>query len=545
MGGKQLQEDKRNVGSAAAIVMTALVVSRITGFIRQTLVPSIIGSNELGDAYDFAFKITDLMFYLLVGGSIAAALIPVLTGYIAKSKEKDGWTAVSTFMNTMFLAMLVLVILGIIFAPQIVPLLALGFSETQIKLIIDLTRILLPSVGIMMLAGMVNGVLNAYHRFSAAAYGPSLYNVLCAFSIIFLSRISIQAIAVGVLCSAMIYFLFQLAFALKNMKYYRMVIDYKHPGSGMMFRLAVPSLLSSSIAQVNVFITSMFTTLYPVGSVVALNIADRIWQTPYGIFAQGMGIALLPTLAEDYASDKLNEFKRILIKGLKTVMLLTVPSAAALAVLSKPLIEFFKFSAKFDAKSMATAQSILMFFTIALLAHSILTILIRAFYAANDTKTPLFTGIVEILINIGGAYLLYRYTDLGAGGMALSYSVAGVVNAALLFYLLNKKLNGLGLKKFFVFSLKAIISAVLMSAVIYLLNKILNIDAVLLNYETAAAGQIIKAKFFEILFLGINATVGIAVYFGAMILMKAEEASYIYDSFKNKIKRIFKRHHSI
>jgi putative peptidoglycan lipid II flippase len=420
-------------------------------------------------------------------------------------------------------------------------LLALGFSEKQIKLIVDLTRILLPSVGIMMLAGMVNGILNAYHRFSAAAYGPSLYNVLCAFSIIFLSRISIQAIAVGVLCSALLYFLFQLAFALRNMKYYKMVIDYRHEGSRRMFRLAVPSLMSSSIAQVNVFITSMFTTLYPSGSVVALNIADRIWQTPYGIFAQGMGIAMLPTLSEDYASDRLSEFKRILIKGLKTVMLLTAPSAAALTVLAKPLIEFFKFSAKFDAASMATAQSILIFFAIALLAHSVLTILIRAFYAVNDTKTPLFTGIIEILVNIGGAYLFYRFTNLGAGGMALSYSIAGVVNAVLLFYLMNKRVNGLGLKKFFVFSVKAIISAAVMSVVILFLNRILGFDSVILNYETALAGDIIKSKIFEGFALGMNALVGVVVYFGAMILMKAEEASEIFDKFKNKIKRMFAR----
>lgn len=536
-----MRQEKRNVGSAAAVVMTALVVSRLTGFIRQTLVPSVIGSNELGDAYDFAFKITDLMFYLLVGGSIAAALIPVLTGYIAKKEEKDGWTAVSTFVNTMFLAMLTLVVLGIIFAPQIVPLLALGFSETQISLIVDLTRILLPSVGIMMLAGMVNGILNAYHRFSAAAYGPSLYNVLCAFSIIFLSRISIQAIAVGVLCSALAYFLFQLAFALKNMKHYRVVIDYRHKGSRRMFRLAVPSLLSSSIAQVNVFITSMLTTLYPAGSVVALNIADRIWQTPYGIFAQGMGIAMLPTLSEHYAADKLDEFKRILIKGLNTVMLLTVPSAAALAVLAKPLIEFFKFSAKFDSGSMATAQRILIFFTVALLAHSLLTILIRAFYAVNDTKTPLFTGIIEILINIGGAYLLYRFTDLGAGGMALSFSIAGVVNAVLLFFLINKKVNGLGLGNFLRFSIKAIVSAILMSAAILLLNHVLNLNGAMLNYEAAQAGDIIKVKLHELLVLGINAAVGIFVYFGAMILMKAEEAIDVFNSFKSKLRSILKR----
>ena len=191
-----LMEQKRNVSGAAATVMIALVVSRVTGLIRQMLIPSIIGSNAIGDAYEYSFKITDIMFYLLVGGSIASALIPVLTGYIVNKKEKEGWRAVSSFMNTLVLIAFGLVALGIIFADSLVPLVVKeGFTEMQKRLVIDLTRILLPSVGLMLMTGILNGVLNSYHRFRAAAYGPSVYNVLCSLSIIFLYRISIQAVA--------------------------------------------------------------------------------------------------------------------------------------------------------------------------------------------------------------------------------------------------------------------------------------------------------------------------------------------------------------
>src|SRR5690554_2253167 len=147
--------------------MAGLVASRITGFLRQTLVPNILGSTSVGDAYDFAFRISDLMFYLLVGGAISAALIPVLTGYLAKDDEVNGWKAVSTFINAIIIIMLGVVTLGVLLAPKIVPVIAIGYridtDREQLELVVRLSRILLPSVGFLMLAGTSNGILNSYN----------------------------------------------------------------------------------------------------------------------------------------------------------------------------------------------------------------------------------------------------------------------------------------------------------------------------------------------------------------------------------------------
>lgn len=538
---------KRNVTGAAATVMTALVISRVTGLIRQMLIPSIIGTNAIGDAYEFSFKITDIMFYLLVGGSIASALIPVLTGYIVNKKEKEGWRAVSTFMNTFVLLTFFLVIFGIIFAPQLVPLIVPegsggeGFNQMQIDLVVDLTRILLPSVGIMMMTGMLNGILNSYHRFSAAAYGPSLYNILCSLSIIFLSKISVQAIATGVLCSSFAYFLFQLSFALKNMKYYRFGFDFRHTGTRRIFSLAVPSMISSSIAQINVFITSLFTTIYPQGSLTALATADRVWQTPYGIFAQGMGIAILPTISENHAAGDDSEYKRVFTRGLRTVLFLTIPSSIGLIVLRSPLVALFRFSVKFDEASMAIAESCLLFYTIALLAHSTVAIFIRGFYALNDTKTPLFTGVSTIFINIGAAYILQNYSNLGVGGMALAYSIAGTVNAALLIIILNKKVKGFDFKHILVFLIKAFVSALAMAAVVYFLVMITDRGWFVQDFSSAGLAQILKSKILELIFLLLYAVTGAIVYFAIMKTLKSEEASDIYQLVVNKLKTIFRR----
>lgn len=531
---------KKNLASNAAIVMTALVASRVTGFIRQTLVPNILGSSQVGDAYDFAFRISDLMFYLLVGGAISASLIPVLTGYLAKDEEKEGWKAVSTFINTISLIMVVFVGLGILFADRVVPLLAIGYNmETdreQLELIIRLTRILLPSVGLLMMAGMVNGVLNSYNRFAAAAFGPVLYNILSAMSILLLSKISVESVAVGVMLSSLAYFLFQLSFALKNLKYYVFRLYWKHQGFRRMFRLAVPSLISSSIAQVNVFITSMFTTLFEPGSIVALNIADRIWQTPYGIFAQGMGIAMLPTMSANHATGDVDEYKRVLMKGLRTVLLLSVPSAAGLVVLREQIIDFFRFSAMFSTKSMITAQNILMFFTIALLAQSMVAILIRAFYAVNDTKTPLFTGLGMVVLNILLSRVFYEYTTLGAGGMALAYSAACSVNAVLLIILLNIKLKGIGIRDFLRFFLNVSIASAVMYIVLHLINIVFGYDTTALGFSDLGAAGMIKFKLVQFVSIIIKIAAGASVYFFMLMIMRIEEGTYMLKVVLEKLK---------
>ena len=180
-------------------------------FLREMLVPNMIGVNEAGDAYTIAFRITGLMYDMLVGGAISAALIPILSGYIAKKDEENGWKAVGTFINVVIVAMSVVCLSGIIFAPQLVSLIAVGFeSEAQKQLTVDLTRILFPSVAFLMLAGLSNGVLNSYHRFAAAAYGPSIYNIGSALSILLFSKSQwgVRGVAFGVMGSAIIYFYF-------------------------------------------------------------------------------------------------------------------------------------------------------------------------------------------------------------------------------------------------------------------------------------------------------------------------------------------------
>lgn len=525
-----MAKNKKLTG-AALIVMSSIVVSRITGFVREMLVPNLIGVNEEGDAYTIAFRITGLMYDMLVGGAVSAALIPILTGYIARDDEETGWKVVGTFINVVIVAMIIACFMGIFFAPQLVSLIAVGFkNDAQKQLTVDLIRILFPSVAFLMMAGLCNGILNSYNRFAAAAYGPSLYNIGSALSILVFSntRWGVRAVAFGVMASSLVYFLFQLSFAIKNLKHYRFKFYLKHQGSKKLFKLAIPSLISSATVQINAVITGTFATLFGVGGATALNIADRTWQLPYGVFAQGMGIAMLPSLSSNIAVGEVDEYKNTLIKGIKTVLFFTIPSGIGFILLKEPIIRtIFKFTNRFDEGAVSVAGNVLMFFSIALLSQSIVTIINRAFYAINDTLTPLLIGGGTIIINILLSLVFYKVTTLGVSGMALAYSLASALNAFLLLTILNKKMKGIYLDRLLKFLLKVIPSALIMGIVLFMTNTYIAVDT--------------SSKAMQILNLFFQIAAGALVYLTAVLMLGVEEALHFKDMVVSRFNKIVKK----
>jgi len=529
-----LSSNNKKITGAALIVMSSLVISRITGYVRTILINNLLTASQ-SDSLLAAFRTTDLMYNLLIGGAISAALIPILSGYLARDEEEDGWKAVGTFINVIFLSMVVVCILGVIFAPWVVTMTASGLHGSKRELTIQLTRILFPSVGFMMLAGMTNGVLNSYQRFAAAAYGPSLYNLGTALSILVLSRFGVKYIAFGVLASAIMYFIIQISFAFPNFKYYKPKILWKDSGFRRLFKLAIPSLAASAIAQINILISLNFISLFKDdGSITAYYNANDLWQLPYGIFAMGLGTALLPILSEKLALKQVGEFKDILNRGFKTILYLIIPSAIAFLILSQSVISVvYKWSNNIDKERIITAGAILMLFTAAMIAQSMLALLNRAFYAGNDTKTPLYVGVISIALNFVFCSIFLYTTDLGPAGMSLSYSIQSVVNMAIMMYIISKRMNGMQWKKLMNYAGKLLGAAVIMGVVLFVMNKVILIDFT----QTFS----MHTKLLEILVLGIQIVIGALIYFGCTMLFKIEEAVAVRNKLFGKINKILKK----
>jgi putative peptidoglycan lipid II flippase len=321
--------------------------------------------------------------------------------------------------------MVILELVFFLFTDQLLGILAAGYNAGNSGdkgLLITLTRTLLLSAPFMMMAGQFNGILNSYKKFAAAAYGPSIYNTGCALSIFLFADTnpeSMVRVATGVAMSAVLYFLIQFSFVFTKLKYYKPVIDFFDRGFRNLFGQAVPSLFSSSVTQVNVIISTAFVSYGAVeGTLAAFRNANTLWQLPYGIFAMGIGTAMLPALSAKFATGEREEYKTLLMKSLTSVLFLAVPSSAAFIVLREPLVRaVFEWGGKFTDRDAPGVASIMALFSISMITQSVVGIINRSFYAGQDTKTPLVTGVVSIILNVAFGSIFYSFTDLGASGM--------------------------------------------------------------------------------------------------------------------------------
>ena len=222
-------EKKSRLTYAVLIVMTSTLLSRLVGFVREMLLPNMLTVGVETDAYNNAFVLPDLMYSLLLGGAVSAALIPVLSGHIETDNEKEGWNAVSIFINTVFIIMFLLCIAGMVFSKELMGVLISGEGkDTTRELAANISRVLFPAIAFLMLSGILNGVLNSYKKFAAAALGPIIYNIGSVLSVYFLSPYGVEKIAYGILASSCIYFLTVLFFTFKKLRYYRPVISYRN-----------------------------------------------------------------------------------------------------------------------------------------------------------------------------------------------------------------------------------------------------------------------------------------------------------------------------
>ena len=535
-----MAESGRRLAVNASIVMGATMISRLTGFFREMLIPAKFGVGFVADVYDVAFKFPDLMFSLLIGGAISAALVPVLSGSVSKGEEGEGWQAISRFINMTMTLTLIVCVFGVIFAEKLVVLFAQGWNpaspEDYLKIVTAarLMRVLFPSVAFLMLAGFANSVLYSYEKFLSAAFGPVIYNILCIASIALLSGggpeeyYRVDRVVFGVMLSSFTYFVFQTIQASKHIiGNYAPRFDFRHKGFRRLFGIALPSLVSSSVIQINTMVSTSFSSRFEAGSIIAMRMADRTWQMPYGIIAQSMGIALLPDLSGKYANGDMAGYKKSLDSGLRYVLLLAIPVAAACVTLSNLIMRtLFLNSARMTEADVALTASILACYSSALITQSINTILIRAFYACNQTKTPMLTGISIIGLNILLSVLFYYFTDMGVRGMAFAYSISSLVNLALLTVLLNRRLPGLnalgGLRAYFI---KTGSAALGMTFVLIALGYALPTGLVTGPFSFAL-------KLRQLSILGLNAVAGAAVYFGLLIALRLPEASALLDNIK-------------
>jgi putative peptidoglycan lipid II flippase len=510
---------------AAGMISVLILISRILGFIRENISGRFFDRFQT-DAYIAAFIIPDTMYYLLVGGALAAAFIPIFTEYLARDQEEEGWKVASTFINMTVLLLLLFTVFGMIFARGLAPIEAPDFGSDKTKLLVELTRVMFPAVCFTALSGLMGGVLNSYHYFFIPALGSVVYNIVIIGGAVCLgSRFGIKGMAAGVVLGAVANFLLQAGGVKKYCgRHYRFgYIDLKSSGFHRLLWLMLPALIGLSATNANLWITNIMASSLPEGSITVLRFANRLVQLPLGIFASGIAVAFFPLLSSLVAQGKMEDFKDTLALSLRSLFFLMLPAAVGLIVLREPLVKLLFEGQKFTSHDTQLTAWALLFYSLALFAHAAILMLPRAFYSLKDTKTPVLVSVTSVTASIVMNWLFLKFTHLGVGGFALSFSLMGLINMVLLIVILQRRIGDIRGRSLVTSFTKSLAAALVMGLVIvgaiWLLKPVLG----QMQGHLAAAVKI-----------GVGAAVGVTVFFGAALALKMEELDAVLRRLKRR-----------
>jgi len=434
--------NSKSVAGAAGILVLAGIASRILGYIRDMVLYARFGQNAVTDAYNAAFSIPDFLYLLLVGGALSSAFIPVFGGYLARKEREDAVIVASTIFNLVLVLMTAGIALGMVYTPLLIQALVPGFDDSTQALTVQLTRIMLIQALFMGLSGLTAGILQANKRFLAPAVGSVLYNLGTVVVGYWLSLyFGIAGFSIGVVCGAVLYLVVQIPNLIQVGFRYRPMLQLSHPGVRRIGRLIVPVLLGLSVTQLNLFVNQYLASGLAPGIVAALRTAQRLMQLPIGIFAVAFAVAAFPTLTSLAATGQLDSFKRTTFSTLSTIFFITVPAAVGLIALRVPIIRVLYQIGQFTPAATETTAVALFFYSLGIFGWGSIQLLNRTFYALEDTRTPVFAGILAIGLNI--ALNVYLVKIMGHGGLALAYSLTGVVNMLILILMLRRRLGSM------------------------------------------------------------------------------------------------------
>ena len=429
----------RRIAQSTGIVMASVLASRLLGFLREWLVAHQIGSNAVTDAYYAAFTLPDFLNYLVAGGSLSLIFIPIFTKYLAEKQEEEGWRVFSIVVSFMGLSLVGLVVAGEIFAPQLVRVIAPGFTPGEKARVVFLTRLMLPAQICFYLGGIMTAVQYAKAQFVVPSLAPVIYNLLIILGGWLLSpRIGITGFAVGVLGGALLgNFLLQIHGAARTGARFRFSLNLSHPGFRLFVRLAVPIMLALSLVFTDDWIIRWFGSYLRPASITWLSYAKTLMRVPLGVVGQAVGVASFPFLAQLYSENRLDELNHTLNTTLKGLILLLVPISALTMALSSPLVYLVFSHTRLRGADLHATASTLVFFSVGMFAWGAQNVLARGFYAARDTLTPAVVGTGLTFLNLPLYWLwVRRYQHLG---LAVASSAGIIVYAAALFVLLNRR----------------------------------------------------------------------------------------------------------
>ncbi len=510
------------------LTMFALILSKLTGQLRDILSVNLFGHGPLTDAYTQGFLIPDFVYELLIGGSISAALIPTLSGGLARGQGRRSWRSVSIFISYAMVIMLFVAILGVLFSPWLMKGLT---TDATHELAVKVSRILYPQTYFMMLAALCIGILNAYNRFDKTAFGPVFYNIGVVISLLIFGASNERAVLLvttGVMLSSLAYFILQAGLAKNELRNFSFSLDYQNKGFRKLLLIALPTLLSAAIPQLNNIVLNVIisSSSFASGTTTSLRNANTLWMLPWGVFAVAIGNIMLPNLSAMNAARRFKEGRILLSRSLKNALFITIPCALIFFVLRVDLVRaVFQWSLdSYDEAAVALTAGILSFYCLTIVTHTIVSILNNAYYSMRLTYIPLLSALLSLILTTGLGYFFSNFTPLGARGLSLGYALASLINSLLLL-VIYRKINPQGApRRLYIFFSKAFVASLITIVFLYLFEFI---------FGQARFDD--QGKLMQLIWLAVRSVLAFAVYFIAAVAIKMPEA---YRVMKTVIQRL-------
>ena len=439
----------RQIARAAGTVMLAILFGQLMGLVRSILVAGAFPAAEL-DAFSAANRVSETLFTLIAAGALGSAFLPTFTALLVKNERVSAWRLASSMVNLVTLVLSLAAVLATWFAPQIVRyLLAPGLAQDPhlFALTVSLLRIQAVSAVLFGLGGLVISILNAHQVFFIPQITAAMYQIGQIFGVLVLGRwMGIYGLAWGVVVGSVLFLIIQLPAVFKLKGAFAFSLGGRNPDVRRVIQLMGPRVFGTAIVQLNFWVNNNLGSRMGEGSLISLAYGFMLMLMAQAAIAQSVAIAALPTFSAQYALGQLDEMRRSLASTLRAMILLALPASVGLILLARPIVSMLYERGKFTALTAEMTAWALIWYAAGLLGHSLMEVLTRAFYAQQETRTPVLIGAIAMGLNIVFSFLFASwFRQLGwmpHGGLALANSLATALEATALFAVMRRRLDG-------------------------------------------------------------------------------------------------------
>ncbi|MBN1263580.1 MAG: murein biosynthesis integral membrane protein MurJ [Candidatus Pacebacteria bacterium] len=469
-----LLRPQKSIFSAATIIMLMMTVSRVLGLIRNRILAHYFSAQTLS-IYFAAFRLPEIVFEVLVLGTLASAFIPVFTSYLSRGRQKEAWRVAAMSFNLIVLVFIVLAGLVLIFTRPLYRMIVPGFAPAALGKTVLLARVLIFAQGFFLLSYFSTAVLESLKRFLIPAIAPVFYNLGIILATVFLAEhFQILAPAIGAVFGAVMHFLIQAPLTVHLGFKLQKGLDFSHPGVRKISRLAFPRIIELSFLQVFKSIELYLASMISGAAYTYLTFANSLQLFPVGLFGISLAKASLPSLS--YQASRRNKFREVFLSAFNQILFWTIPSAIFLAVLRIPIVRLFFGASRFDWPATVQTSFVLSAFCLGIPAQALIYLLNRAFYAFHQSVTPMLVSIGALVLGafLGAVFVLIFNWPVWS--LALAFSLAQNFQFSLLVFLLfkHRKNFGFSFSDFFSPFVKIFSSAFLSGGLMYFCLKILD-----------------------------------------------------------------------